>query len=902
MVSSNYSYAQTGYVGDENAIDYKYIKGFDKGADINSGDTTGQTPLIKAAIDGDEKIIEFLMQIKANINARDNLGNTALHYAAYYNHADIVQKLIDNGAYQNVTNYESYTPLDMAGSNNSRESYNILYRKLAQPNLNASTSGISQNTYLWAGAGALAAVAGVAVAAGGGGGNSDEAPTFDPTLPPTIPAFNPIPAPPISYNQSEYDNQSGLALIKADAAYARGYNGAGVKVAVIDSGVQLSHPELVNQVSSSNVSFTNGNGIVSAGDGNAATGENHGTHVSGIVANDSNNFGVLGVAFGSEIIAINVEGSAGIQTSDVVAGINHAVNNGARVINLSLGGSEDQRERNAISSAMRARGANSVLIAAATGNSSAASQPLYPSRYAGESAFNIGLPGYNLDDGGVILAVGAVDTNGNIASFSTRCGDAKNWCLVAPGTSIVSSVQDGEFARFSGTSMAAPHVSGAAAILMQMDPQLSAREVGEILLLTADPLGAQEISEIYGHGLLNLDKATSPVGKTSVPLGNSVGSPSVDLNSTRFSTSGVFGDSVSGANLSFAVLDSYNRDFTMNLNDINDGENRLRNFEQNLQNFSNDITQNRQNLNDNLSFAADQVRNYNQGVDQDENLRRFSMSANYDKYSVDVNSNVAMNQSFRMKALNDVAMATDNSGNNSVLGLVTTGISNNNTYNLDKNSSLSFGSFRSEEDFGEVFGAVSEYNYAKDKYNLGLQVGMINEKDSLLGGQMTGAFALNDNTSTWFSSLGSSYNVTDDVQLFGSFNYGVTFAEASALSLIEDISNIQSTSFSLGVSKKSVLKDNDKFEFIVSQPLRVVNASATLTLPTTRDIDGNIFSSTRNINLSPTGREINFGAFYSLVNGDKSSFSAGAMYVLDPGHNDNIDDDMRFMAKYDLKF
>ena len=766
MLISNLAYTQTRY--EQNSIDYKYRKNFDKGADINSADKNGQNPLIKAAIAGDEQAVDFLIKINANINARDNEGNTALHYAAKNNHHNVVQKLVDNGAYKNVTNYAGYTPLDMAGSYNSVESYRILQDQMAKPNLNSSTSRISNNTYLWAGAGALAAIGAVALAAGGGssstkstgenesgvigtgGGNSDDEESSNDGSS-NDGSF--------TINQAEYSNQAGLNLINADAAYNRGYSGAGVKVAVIDSGVAFDHPELNGNIDKSlGATFENG---TKTGIGDAVNNEDHGTHVAGIIANSNNNEGTLGVAFGAQIIPINVEtsffGIPVLGSEDIALGVDHAVASGARVINMSLGGpSDDLRERVASTNALSKTGSESILIAAATGNDGN-SQSGYPAQYAGESVFNEGVPDFddNIDDGGVILAVGAVDTEGNIASFSDRCGITKNWCLVAPGTNILSSTEDGGLSRFSGTSMATPHVSGAAAILMEMDPQLSAREVGEILLLTADPLGSEEISDIYGHGLLNLEKATRPVGFASIPLGDDVDSLAVSLDATRFTTSGVFGDAVSNSNLSFAILDSYNRDFTMDLSNINDGENRLRNFEQNLQNFSNDITQNRKNLGENLSFASDQIKNYNQGVDQKEKLHRFSLSANYDKYNIDINSNVAMNQSFRMKALDDVAMATDNVGNNSVLGLVTTGFSNNNTYRINKNTSLSFGSFRSEEDYGDVFGAVSEYNYAKDKYNLGLQFGMINEKNSLLGGKMSGAFALNDNTSTWFSSLAS---------------------------------------------------------------------------------------------------------------------------------------------------
>ncbi len=133
-----------------------------------------------------------------------------------------------------------------------------------------------------------------------------------------------------------------------------------------------------------------------------------------------------------------------------------------------------------------------VLAIAATGNDET-TQPDYPAYYASDSS----LAGY-------VLAVGSVNSSSAISSFSQQCGDAMNYCLVAPGENIYGAYPTSTYATGSGTSSATPHVAGAAAVIRGAWTFLTAAQTAQILLQTATDLGVAGVDVIYGHGLLNL--------------------------------------------------------------------------------------------------------------------------------------------------------------------------------------------------------------------------------------------------------------------------------------------------------------------------------------------------------------------------------------------------------------
>ncbi|MEZ5865884.1 MAG: S8 family peptidase, partial [Geminicoccaceae bacterium] len=340
-----------------------------------------------------------------------------------------------------------------------------------------------------------------------------------------------------STNAAETAANYGVAQIGADSAYSAGARGNGVKVAVIDSGISLSHSEFAGRIDTANSID-----IVTGSRSTLEDRSGHGSHVAGIIAANADGKGMRGVAPSASLMAIRADlrdsdvcstPGCGYFDDDVAAALNHARSHGANIINLSIG--KDSPVNGAYRSALEAAVRSGLLVVVAAGNQRQ-DEPLQPGLLAEEPGLQGGL-----------LVVGAVDKDGNIYNQSNRAGDVESHYLVAPGVNIYSTYRDGGYQRLTGTSMAAPHVAGAAAVLKSAFPSLSMREVGEILLATADDLGARGRDQVYGNGLVNLDRALAPVGRQQVAGGDTVAGQRFDVASSSVQLGAAFGDALSGS-------------------------------------------------------------------------------------------------------------------------------------------------------------------------------------------------------------------------------------------------------------------------------------------------------------------------------------------------------------------
>ena len=286
-----------------------------------------------------------------------------------------------------------------------------------------------------------------------------------------------------------FDRPWGINRVNAPEVWAQGHTGEGVVVAVIDSGVDYNHPDLAGNIWS-NTDEIPGNGIDDDGNGyiddvrgwdffdnDSDPNEvfslgfdspyGHGTHVAGVIAAADDGLGVTGVAPDATIMPIRVAGDLGIQATDIALGIRYAADNGADVINLSLGGGYSAEEEDAIRYATE-RG---VVIAISSGNEGL-SRPVYPARDADKYG----------------IAVGAIDFFDTVPEFSNGAGDALDY-VVAPGVGVRSTQPGNGYGYLSGTSFAAPHVAGVAALMLGANPNLTPTQVEEIIADTADPSG-----------------------------------------------------------------------------------------------------------------------------------------------------------------------------------------------------------------------------------------------------------------------------------------------------------------------------------------------------------------------------------------------------------------------------
>jgi subtilisin family serine protease len=294
------------------------------------------------------------------------------------------------------------------------------------------------------------------------------------------------------------------------AAWAAGLDGSGVRVAVVDTGVQANHPDLAGNVTAGE-DFVVGNQPSNYA---RIDGYGHGTHVAGTIAAVDNTIGVVGGAPHATIVPVRVLDCQGAgYTSTVASGIEWAsdpVNGGAaRVINLSLGGcGDDPVLRQAVLDAI-SRG---VVVVAAAGNGfngaggcAFANEPEYPGAYAGQPGF------------AGTIAVGALDgSTGHRAGFSNNNPYVT---VAAPGVSILSTVPFGGtaisnasgYGLLSGTSMATPHVSAVAALVLQRCPADTAAQVATRITSGAAALAMPADFQSGTVGLLRADAVVSGV-------------------------------------------------------------------------------------------------------------------------------------------------------------------------------------------------------------------------------------------------------------------------------------------------------------------------------------------------------------------------------------------------------
>ncbi|MEG4454961.1 S8 family serine peptidase [Microcoleus sp. N9_A1] len=283
------------------------------------------------------------------------------------------------------------------------------------------------------------------------------------------------------------ENNWGLDAINAPEVWNQNITGNGIVVAVIDTGVDYYHPDLDNNIwQNADEIAENGidddrNGFIDDirgwdfvyNDNNPMDLDvyGHGTHVAGLIAAERNDFGITGVAPNAKIMPIRVIDSfRDAYSNDVAAGIRYAADNGANVINLSLGNEfyPSNEENDAIE---YANNKGSVVVIAA-GNSGF-SLPDYPAR--------------NADRWGI--AVGSIDINGRMADTSNAAGSTPLDYVVAPGVDIYSTTPYSTYDTLSGTSMATPHVAGVAALVLNANPTFTPAQVEYILTTTANPNG-----------------------------------------------------------------------------------------------------------------------------------------------------------------------------------------------------------------------------------------------------------------------------------------------------------------------------------------------------------------------------------------------------------------------------
>ncbi len=280
-------------------------------------------------------------------------------------------------------------------------------------------------------------------------------------------------------DDTQWSDLWGMVKIDAPEAWDFSTGGTNVVVAIIDSGVDMDHPDLLPNLDANGWDFVND-------DSDPDDDHSHGTHCAGTIgAVGDNAEGVAGVCWTVRLMPLKAADAQGyLSSSDTAEAVRYAADNGADIISASYGGSSFSQTEFDAQIYANTKG---VLFVAAAGNENSNNDatPVYPASY----------------DVPNIVSVAATDADDNLASFSNYGQTSVD--LAAPGVNIWSTIPDGSYESMQGTSMATPHVAGAAALLLSVNPTFSHLQLKQALLNTVDPVFALAEKTVSG-GRLNL--------------------------------------------------------------------------------------------------------------------------------------------------------------------------------------------------------------------------------------------------------------------------------------------------------------------------------------------------------------------------------------------------------------
>jgi subtilisin family serine protease len=749
-----------------------------------------------------------------------------------------------------------------------------------------------------------------------------------------------------SFETAEYAAMQGLALINASSAYARGANGSGVALGVIDSGVYAEHLEfadgLGNKVSVVGSDYGGNNQR-----DNAAL--SHGTMVAGVIAanrDDRNHstFNMHGVAYNASIrvYEIPLQPSDGpydpVGLADLDFGTDNyfasrfgAMTDEVDIINMSFGfsGLVTDYSASAIQSRLgntltalrqsnRPLGSRTIFVVSA-GNGFGDRDQFGNEIDATSPELLSGLPYLFPELQPYMLAVAAVDSSGSIASYSNRCGVAAPFCLAAPGGGDTDA--DGNFTHREviwstnsppedapagnhyyggsiGTSFAAPLVSGSLALLKQLFPTVGNYELVNRLLVTANKSGIYADSSIYGQGLLDLNSATRPVGNLGSPIGNNLDAGLMAPNTNSIHIVGnALGHALQASlrQQNMALFDQLGFPFYQPASTV------VSAVPQRFKSLP---------LRHGREISADGHRvllglgqnpwpedfrlqgNPNQQVQSDYIALQFH-SANGGERFAAVNANPGWFFGLYGNAIVSPSSTEDDSSFAAPwLRYARHGWSSGGAIATGSRQKLRLGLFNGRASWdrdqprGELQaeGALLEYSLR----GLSIQTGFVHEQQSFLGTSLGSALGSMARAETFFVGLNGYLQITPSWQALVALYRGNTHTGEVTSQVFAVDPQIRSNSWALGLNGRSLWRANDQLSLYVTQPLRVERGRAALKLATGRTPDRQVIFQTMPIELQPDGRDQRLELGYHLptkIAQRQAWLSATSQYIYQPNHS-----------------
>ena len=799
---------------------------------------------------------------------------------------------------------------------------------------------------------------------GGGGGGSNNAPVISQTpTPPTTP-------PSLSYDELkdqyegyyEYQSQWGLNMVNASSAYARGATGAGITIGITDSGLDNTHVEI-------SATRLSGDSALSYSNYTPNTRQTrHGTMVASVAAGKQDKTDITpmhGVAFEADVLFVAIQlaepdpdydpvdigdddGSGNVSGAPDFTGIDNFFSQlfeiyndyDVDIVNNSYGYSgniNDYTEAqvryafpNTIAemSQVGTPDSEKTIYVWAAGNAGG-----YADQGVDYSSPEL-LPGmahYIPEIQGHSIAVVSVDENGQISDFSSRCGVAQEYCIAAPGGKVTAAyptsssdtgiyigntnddnynncITDNScYAVTSGTSFAAPFVSGGLAVIAEyFEGQLGSQEIVNRLFSTANKKGVYADMAIYGQGLMDLNAATEPVGQVSAMMSLSLSGPMTPAIFSNIQlTSPSFGDAITNGigNHSVIFFDALDAPFRRSLSSlVSDYRNQIINMD-GFGSIQNPISHSVITDDSEFEIGGLSTENLSGELVTPYHLLNAKADKNqffsYYNYSNNSFLSHGLNGSWAMGIFQDSQLRSERSlrtqFSNPWLNFSATGTTFGSTFqgNNRFDVALAISSGRNKFNRNEIFNKQDSSTVAlleiqpKSKMP-SLQLGLMKENDASLGLSGSGAFNGSNNQLTSFVGVSNSLDLAGGL-LFGSLYWGKSNDISNELGMMRSVTKLYSSAFGIGFMKSSIISNQDKLILTVDQPIRIESGKLQLNVPTYRTKEKNVLFNSMNFNLDPSGREIHTKAQY-LSSYKNIGLGLTLGYKADPYHIKFMDD------------
>ena len=618
--------------------------------------------------------------------------------------------------------------------------------------------------------------------------------------------------------------------------------------------------------------------------------DNHGTHVAGIAGGSQNGTGIVGVAPTARLFSIPVFDDRGWVANDLgLAALDRAVSLGAKVVNMSYGPTSPgdvilPGELNLFDNYL-----SSMVLVRAAGNNGVNAVNEF---YSGDASSSLAH----------LLIVGSVNASNGISSFSNRPGEAciasssvcseddkmKNFFIVAPGERILSDIPGNRYGTMSGTSMAAPHVAGAAALVFQdaYDGRtfLSPAQVANILKQTATDIGTPGVDGVFGWGLLNVARALGPVGPVRVATTGSVSTSSQTMSGSILRQSSVMGQSSAFEQLfdGMVVFDSYGRGFVMSGVGIAGTRSSL--ADDAVSSLSASLLME----GDVREMGAGRLSLYQSG-DAEVGFSGFSFATEGYAIATGAGNTAAY---FTQTGVAADAGQSRQLGTRFFTGAGDVGQAFTNGYfsgadisltpSLTLSALYAHGADQILDGQSDWTDALTGDTSASDLVTvgaamdlgqsgtLGVSFSLLREEGAMLGLQSDGAFSLGETSTTQMLGLSYIHRLSERLSIDAFAQLGLTSMDGADQSIFSSVSDVWSTKAGLSLTGTGMLQPKDVMRLSLVSPWRIAEGDVEAQVAVGREFDGTVNYETRRMSLAGGDMPLDVGLSYMLNAGSLS--------------------------------